>query len=93
MGPDARLLQLLYEVVDDINQGRAPELPLGKSPHTVLMGSTAKLDSLGIVNLIVTVEDKVQQTFGRRVNLFDLMFSGNKVEWTIADLAEQLVAQ
>jgi acyl carrier protein len=93
MGSDARLLQLLYEVVDEINQGRAPEVTLGKSPHTVLMGSSGKLDSLGIVNLIVTVEDKVQQTFGRRLNLFDLMFSGNKAEWTIADLAEQLTVQ
>jgi hypothetical protein len=93
MGPDPRLLLLLYEVVDEINQGRAPELTLGKSPDTMLMGSSAKLDSLGIVNLIVSVEDKVQQTFGRRLNLFDLMFSGNKAEWTIADLAGQLAVQ
>lgn len=93
MGPNARLLQLLYEVVDEINRGRAPELTLGKSPNTVLMGSSAKLDSLGFVNLMVAVEDKVQQTFGRRLNLVDLMFSGNKVEWTLADLAAQLAVQ
>lgn len=90
MGPDTRLLQFLYEVLDEINQERAPEEKIGKSPHTVLMGSSAKLDSLGLINLIVSAEDKFQRTFGRRLSLSDLILSGNKAEWTIADLAGQL---
>lgn len=70
LGQD-RILQALYRAVDAI----APELPRGKrlvkSPDTVLLGDASPLDSLGLVNLIVAVEQAVEEEFGTPLSLLD----------------------
>ena len=40
-----------------------------KSLTTVLYGEKGKLDSLGLVNLIVAVEQKIQDEFGLTITL------------------------
>jgi acyl carrier protein len=66
-----RIRQALYRAVDAI----APELPRGKnllkSPDTVLLGDASPLDSLGLVNLIVAVEQAVEEEFGTPLSLLD----------------------
>jgi acyl carrier protein len=66
-----RVLEALYRAVDVI----APELPRGtrlaKSPDTVLLGEASPLDSLGLVNLIVAVEQAVEEEFGAPLSLLD----------------------
>jgi acyl carrier protein len=66
-----RILEALYRAVDAI----APELPRGrklaKSPDTVLLGDASPLDSLGLVNLIVAVEQSVEEEFGTPLSLLD----------------------
>jgi hypothetical protein len=90
----AQFVQLLYEAVDEINQGQAPGQALEKSPATVLMGSSGKLDSLGFVTLVVALEEKMERALGRHVSVIDSMFGGDeKTQWTIADLAARLAQQ
>jgi acyl carrier protein len=57
--------------VDDLNQILGPDEQLGKSPDVALIGKDAGLDSLGLVNLIVLVEEKIQQGFGVGITLVD----------------------
>lgn len=57
--------------VDDLNEILDADERLGKSPDEPLLGRDARLDSLGLVNLIVLVEEKIQQNFGVGVTLVD----------------------
>ncbi len=41
------------------------------NPDTQLFGRGSKLDSLGLVNLIVLVEEKTADTFGKSVTIAD----------------------
>ena len=55
----ARVLQSIYAVIDDLNQTRASSSALAKDPATALFGAQSVLDSLGLVNLIVGVEQRI----------------------------------
>jgi acyl carrier protein len=63
------ILGLLYESITDLNL----QLPAGqrieKSPATVLFGEGGKLDSLGLANFIVIAEQKLEDSYGCRIDL------------------------
>jgi len=61
---------VLFRAVDELNMTLPPERWLSKELDTPLMGAGG-LDSLGIVNLIVSLEEHVEMTFGVSVNLAD----------------------
>ena len=65
------VLDAINQAVDDLNEILDPEERLDKSPEIVLIGKDARLDSLGLVNLIVLVEEKVQERFGVGLTLVD----------------------
>jgi len=64
-------LQLVYDAIDAVN----PQLPrsrrLAKSPDTIIVGPSGSLDSLGIVNLVIALEERASETIGAAVRLFD----------------------
>jgi acyl carrier protein len=66
-----RIVQLIYAVIDDINASRPADKHVEKSPSTMLYGSQSVLDSLGLVNLIVGVEQKIGDDLGVPVTLAD----------------------
>jgi len=55
-----------------------------------LIGTEARLDSLGLVNLIVLIEEKIQQGFGVGVTLVDerAMSQSKSPFRTLGSLAE-----
>lgn len=55
--------------IDDVNTLLLSGQRLTKSPETVLFGHKGGLDSLGLVNLIVAVEQRVSGELGISVNL------------------------
>jgi acyl carrier protein len=63
--------QAVFSAVDEVNQQLPKEQQLEKSIGTVLVGQSGKLDSLGLVNLIVTVEQKIEEEFGITITLTD----------------------
>jgi D-alanine--poly(phosphoribitol) ligase subunit 2 len=65
------VVDAIYSAVDDLNEILDPEERLSKSSEMALIGKDARLDSLGLVNLIVLVEEKVQQQFGVAITLVD----------------------
>jgi acyl carrier protein len=68
---EAEILQLIYEVIDEMNEQRPAAARLEKSPTTILFGANGQLDSLGLVNLITLTEQKVEDAFGTTVVLAD----------------------
>jgi acyl carrier protein len=68
---EAEILQLIYEVIDELNEQLPAESRLAKAPQTVLFGAHGKLDSLGLVNLITLTEQKVEDTLGTTIVLAD----------------------
>jgi acyl carrier protein len=92
MERNEQFLQLLYESVALINQERKPEEAIEKSPDAVVMGHSAGIDSLGFVNFVATVEEKIERMYGRQLSLIDVILNDENREWTIGALAARLAA-
>jgi len=73
-----KILHIIYAVIDEINEQFDENQRLEKSKDTVLFGQTGKLDSLGMVNFIVGLEQKVQEETGKEIFLADQMMSMNE---------------
>ncbi|MBI5267149.1 MAG: acyl carrier protein [candidate division Zixibacteria bacterium] len=59
----------IYPAIDEIAAGLEPGHTLHKTPDTNLFGDGAALDSLGLVNLIVAVEERIESGTGKGVRL------------------------
>ena len=84
------VLDAVNSAVDDLNEILGPDERLDKSPDVALIGTDARLDSLGLVNLIVLVEEKIQQGFGVGITLVDerAMSQSKSPFRTLGSLAE-----
>ena len=60
---------MIFGAIDEVNERLSGEEQLEKSINTALYGESGKLDSLGLVNLIVTIEQKVDEEYGITVVL------------------------
>jgi hypothetical protein len=66
-----KVVGLLYEAVDDLNLQLRKDARLEKSPATVLTGEGGRLDSLGLLNLLVFTEQRLETAYGVSVMLAD----------------------
>ncbi len=71
------IVQLLLGVVKETNllRGKKDQLPL--TPDLQLVGVESSLDSLGLLNLIVAIENALQQEFSQSISLSDLSDLGD----------------
>lgn len=70
--PDqARVFEWLYAAVDEVNQQLRKAQRIDKSPGTLLTGEGGLLDSLGMLNLLVAIERRLEQQLGVSVTLAD----------------------
>src|SRR5262245_10256442 len=82
------VLELVYSAIDELNQQLPPAKRVAKSESTALTGSSGALDSLGFLNLIVIVEDRVNAEHGTAIALASsMMESQQPPPRTIAELA------
>jgi len=72
---DEKILNIVYAVIDEINEQLEKDQRLNKSQDTVLFGQSGRLDSLGMVNLIVGLEEKVAEETGIEISLADQMMA------------------
>lgn len=61
----------IYAVIDETNGDLPPGQQLEKSPETILFGAKGRLDSMGLVNFIVGVEQRIEEDFQKPVSLTD----------------------
>ena len=66
-----KILQLIYEAIDVLNTQLPKEEYIEKHDGTALFGSGSKLDSLGLINLIVAVEQNIEDEFDITITLAD----------------------
>jgi acyl carrier protein len=60
---------IVFSAIREINSQIPPEQRLSSSREAILLGAGGTLDSLGVVNLIVAVEEKIDATFGKSISL------------------------
>lgn len=65
----SRVQKTIFAALDDVNGLLLPAQRLPKSVDTLLTGNDSVLDSLGLVNLIVATERKVEEEFGAGITL------------------------
>ena len=87
-----KITQMLYSVIDELNQLRPAEEHLEKDLETPLAGDFGKLDSAGLINLIVVTEQKTGEELGMPILLTDdrTMSQANQVFRTIGTLADYI---
>ena len=66
-----KIIQTIFDVIDELKQQVPVIQHLDKSVDTVLFGQSGQLDSLGLVNLIVATEQKIEEEFGVAMTLAD----------------------
>lgn len=93
MTQHVKVMQTVYSAIDDVNQLLSESERLEKSVDTVLFGDKSALDSMGFVNLIVSVERRVEGDFGIVINLIDeqVISQGYAPLRTIGTLADYLL--
>lgn len=91
-------MQAIFSAIDEINKQRPKEERLGKSIDAVLFGSDGKLDSLGLVSLITTIEQKIEEDFGISMTLLEEIAALEKENpfktvGTLADYAASILGK
>ncbi len=59
-----KIVKLVFEAIREVNDQLPIEKRLELSEGTIIFGREGKLDSLGVVNLIVAVEQAVEDNLG-----------------------------
>lgn len=92
------LEDLIYPVVDEMQDTVGDEEQLLKSPETPLLGAGSALDSLGLVSLIIAVEERIENQMGRSITLanekaMSLSKSPFRTIGTLADYISQVLVE
>ena len=69
MDNKAKIVEIIFDSIEDINQQNGTEIP--KNINTKIFGADSELDSLGLINLIVSVEQNVEDEFNIPITLAD----------------------
>ena len=90
-----RVIDAIYDVFDELNLTRPLEQQLPKSLQTPLFGIGGRLDSLGLVNLVVSLEMKLQERLGAAVSLTndDVMSRPHEVFKDVGSVARHVAAR
>ncbi len=65
------ILDAVYAAIDQVNRQNPGSKPIVKAPGTPLYGSASDLDSLGLISLVVAVEQTVEQKVSVPITLVD----------------------
>jgi acyl carrier protein len=87
-----KITNMLFNVIDELNQLQPREEHLTKDLQAPLAGDFGRLDSAGLINLIVLTEQKAAQELGRPILLTDdrTMSQINAVFRTLGSLADYI---
>jgi len=67
MNTKNEIIKIVYEKIDEINELNGFNIPKEINAH--LFGRDSQLDSLGLVNLIVSVEDSVNEVYNTSISI------------------------
>lgn len=86
------ILKIIYLCVDEINDDLETDGKLEKNELEEIFSANSKLDSMGLVNFVVSIEEKIQEHFNLDVTLADdkAMSQSRSPFRTIGSLAEYI---
>jgi acyl carrier protein len=67
MADKQKVIELIYSAFDEINSELPKKHRLEKKPDEIIFGNEGKLDSLGLVNLIVNIESLIDEELGKQI--------------------------
>jgi len=87
-----KILNILFDAIDEINEIRPEGQRVEKSADTVLFGQGGALDSIGLVSFIVASEQKIAEETGASITLADerAMSQKNSPFRTVSALADYI---
>lgn len=62
-----KIIEIIYEKIDEINEQNGLNIP--KDINGRLFGRESELDSLGLVNLIVSVEESINEVYSTSITI------------------------
>ena len=71
MNNQKSIINLVYDVIDEVNMDLPSTQKLKKSLDTQLYGDKSEIDSLSLVNIVVLTEQKIEDEFNITINLAD----------------------
>jgi len=88
------IIEIIFKSIDEINQQN--DTHLAKAANATLFGRESDLDSLGLVNLITSIEENIEELTGKYIPIvderaFSLELSPFKTVETLANYIEVLL--
>ena len=71
MNNNEKVQKVIFRAVEEINTQLPDEKKLEINNDSVLYGSEGKLDSLGLINLLVVIEQNIEDNFDITITLAD----------------------
>ena len=98
MGNRKTIENLIITSVKETNEQLPQEQQLGQSTKTVLFGKDGKLDSLGLVTLLVIIEQNIEDEFDVSITIADeramsQKYSPFRTIGSLADYIEMLLKE
>lgn len=69
MKTKSEITKVIYDSIEEINQLNGTKIV--KDPNTKLFGRECELDSLGLVNLIVSIEENINNEYNASITIAD----------------------
>ena len=69
MGNEQEIIKIIYNAIDQINEELPKNNRIEKKMDATLFGREGKLDSLGLVNLIVAVEEGISDKYDKFITI------------------------
>ena len=74
-----KLNSIYFDTIDELNDLLDQDNKLGKNVEEIIFGESSKLDSLGVINFMTIIEQKIDNEFNiNDFSLFDLI-SDNQI--------------
>lgn len=80
-----RAKKAIYSAIDEVNLLQPNDRQLEKRPETCLIGPDSVLSSLGLVNLVVAAEEKIDDEFGLEVPITDIVSEEDSSQFATID--------
>lgn len=65
------VIQIILNVCIELNEQLRNKIEISKGEDAALFGNDGVLDSLGLINLVVSTESEIERKYGKNLTLID----------------------
>ena len=87
-----KILDIIYSSIIEVNKQQPPEYTIRAHKDEFLISEESSIDSLGMITLLINIEDKIQNEFNKKLDLVEekLISDENSPIKTVDGLAKWL---